>query len=373
MALSEEEKLERAAEAMAEPLFDQESLDPRDAADLVNPFFAELLGVADTEDEEEVEDAGDAGAPPESDDEDEDFDDSEEEVEDPDVEVEEDEEEYADDEDEDDESEEPSDDEPLSTIRVPTEDGGVEEITLEEFDARGLRMADYTRKTQAVAEQKRALQSEAERIQAERAQYAQRLRAFEQAIVQTMPEKEPNWDALKKANPQQYAAEWADYSRKQGQLQQIYAEQQKTQHEMIAAQNKRQAEMVAAEQEKLLSVVPEWRDPDVAREEVTDLVQFAMDSYGYTPEEIQQTYDHRAMLIMRDAKRYRDMKAGNKDVRKNKRAKTKTLKPGSSATKKRPNSKTKRVKKSAERLAQTGAKDAAASLFESVFFEEDGS
>ena len=75
-----------------------------------------------------------------------------------------------------------------------------EEITVEELKRGNLRQRDYTRKTQELAETRRQMETQAQEIERERAQYAQMLPALQQRIEQSV-EQEPDWDTLYDADP----------------------------------------------------------------------------------------------------------------------------------------------------------------------------
>ena len=100
--------------------------------------------------------------------------------------------------------------------------------------------------------------------------------------------------------------------------------------------------LLAAENEALLAKVPAWRNPEKANQERSEIAAVLTSHYGYTPAEISQLMDHRALVVARDAAAYRKLLA-NKDARvKQAREAPATAKPGAAA---QPNSRdqTKRV------------------------------
>ena len=82
-------------------------------------------------------------------------------------------------------------------------DGTDYEVTLDEALAGYQRQQDYTKKTQVVAEEKKALQAEQEAAKNERLQYQQNLESLVQQQKAQQPQ-EPDWDQLYEADPLQW-------------------------------------------------------------------------------------------------------------------------------------------------------------------------
>lgn len=362
-----------------------EGLSIDEAADAILPFFSGLLGK-----EEEEEGAGgeeqDADAQPESDDdeeegiedadadedesEDSDEDSEEEDLDDPDADETEDEEESEDVDEEEEDSEEADD---AFTV---IEDGKEVSVSREEAKSGYLRQKDYTRKTTAVAAERKTLNEQRDLLQAERTQAAQYLQSLEGAITATGPAETPDWDALKDSDPAAYSVAMADHQRRQEQLRAVHTEQQRLQHEMTEAHEARKNELVAAEQELLLAAKPEWTDQKVAREDIAALTAFAEERFGYTAEDMANVIDHRALLMLQDAMTLHNMQESGKKVLKTKRKKSlKTLTPGGTGRTRKPK-KTKKssdetkIRDASERLDKEGSRDAAVELLSSAFFGE---
>ena len=75
-----------------------------------------------------------------------------------------------------------------------------EEKTVEELKSGYLRQQDYTRKTQALSEEKKAFSEVEAAVLQERAQYAEALPMLAQQIQQSV-EQEPDWDTLYDTDP----------------------------------------------------------------------------------------------------------------------------------------------------------------------------
>lgn len=87
-------------------------------------------------------------------------------------------------------------------------------------------------------------------------------------------------------------------------------------------------QVLVAESEALLTKVPEWRNAETAAKEKSEIAKLLTDRYGFNPNELDNLLDHRALLVARDALRYRQMQAVKDDKVKQARAAPPVVKPG---------------------------------------------
>jgi hypothetical protein len=124
-----------------------------------------------------------------------------------------------------------------------------------------------------------------------------------------------NWDELKARDPLQYALkreEWRDAQDKQQIVRQEAARVAQQQEQLSSDAKNR---FIASEAEALQEKVPEVRDPDKAKALMEKLTSTAK-TYGYTKQELESVMDHRALLVLRDAARYRDLVAKRESLMK---------------------------------------------------------
>ena len=176
------------------------------------------------------------------------------------------------------------------------------EVTQDELVRGYRREADYTRKTQALAEQRRKLESDQAAITAEREHLAQFLNTAEAQLSQLV-EQPVDWDALRQADPIEYGVRFADHQRRLQQLaevrmrqQQVDAARQQTAAQQVQAR-------VAEESDKLLQAIPDWKDPARRKSELTALYDYGA-SKGFSREELDAVTDHRAFLLLHKAWKY---------------------------------------------------------------------
>lgn len=230
-------------------------------------------------------------------------------------------------------------------------DGEEVEVPEDELLKGYSRTQDYTRKTQQLAEQRKAAEAEYEQVRSERAQYAQLLGQLAAKL-----EAEPQVDQeLQYTDPIAYAQQVAQVYQYQSQKQAIAQEQQRL--SMIQQQEQAaQTQKYLAEQSELLTtLIPDWVDADVAKAEKAKIREVAK-QYGYGDEELAQLYDARAVALMRDAMKYRDLVAKRQEV-----------KPQASpVVKSRPKTVSSQQSQIKQRLAKTGNVNDAAAYFKSI-------
>ena len=202
---------------------------------------------------------------------------------------------------EEDEESEESEEPQTFTVKI---DGKEVSVTLDELQQGYSRTQDYTRKTQQIAEVRKQVEQESQAIRAERAQYAQLLGALEQQVQQAA-EPQLDWDRLYQEDP----IEWV--------RQKELVRENQAKHAAIRSEQQRLAEISRAEfldqeQDKLMEVLPEWKDPTKAKAEKALLIEFGQKA-GFQPDELMNIFDHRVVNVLRKAALYEQMmsKRGN--------------------------------------------------------------
>jgi len=265
-------------------------------------------------------------------------------------------EEYADSEDDDNEVEE---EEQPQTFRVKAA-GEEKEVTLEEL-MQGYQLgADYTKKTQEVAELRKANEAERQAIEESkkvRDTYAQRLQAIEQFLTQG--DSQEDLAVMKENDPIGYAVKVAEMTEKKEQLNAVRAEQQRLDQQQQAEQSLAMQNFVAQEAQKLAQVLPEFSDKTKG-EQVRNEIRNYGKSVGYTDNELAQVYDSRHVITLHKAMLYDKLQKSKPSVKKKVAEAPKMVKSGTKVKQ----SVSDAQKKQMSRLRQTGKKEDAAALFE---------
>jgi hypothetical protein len=251
------------------------------------------------------------------------------------------------------------------TVRVKV-DGEEMEVSLAELRNGYSRTADYTRKSTALADQRKQIESEIETIRNERALYQELLPQLRQQIEQ-QTSQEPDWDSLYNDDPIEAARlerQWRSYKEEQAKkLSAIEAEQKRLSQTETAERQKKAQEFVAAERAKLPEVIPEWKDEKVLVKEADELRKWAV-SQGLTEREVDSVQQANILAILRKAMLFDKGKKNVESVKRPANKKGRVVRPGSrNSTPSRSSTETKRASK---RLAQTGRVTDAAALIDKL-------
>jgi hypothetical protein len=241
------------------------------------------------------------------------------------------------------------------TVKV---DGKEIEVTLDELQQGYSRTQDYTRKTQQIAETRKAVEAEAAAIRAEREQYAQLLGALQQQL-ESAGEQPVDWDRLYAEDPIEWVRQRELARDKQERQAAIQSEQQRLSQ---LTQKQREEEFkatLAKESEALIQAIPEWKDANKAKAEKALLIEFGQ-KVGYSEDELKNVFDHRAVLTLRKAALYDQMVSKRKDIKPVVNNGPRPVKPSAAG---RVSSTTEGTR-AKQRLAKTGRVDDAAKAIE---------
>jgi len=245
------------------------------------------------------------------------------------------------------------------TIKV---DGEELEVGIEELKNGYQRQADYTRKSQALAEQRKEteqIQSERQRLEQERQMYANGLQMLQEQQSSKLQEFENvDWTALKTEDPYQYMLKKDEYRDAQEKVQNVAQQQAIIQQEQAEEANKARAHFVQQEYNRLVEALPEWNDQESTIKK--DVQEYAK-SVGFLPEEINQLADHRSVLVIKKAMEYDKLTTKVAPKKKAVKKVPKVQKSGRGNSKE--DTAAEAVKEKRARLRKSGKQDDAASIF----------
>lgn len=238
--------------------------------------------------------------------------------------------------------------------KVKLEDGSV--VSIADLKRGTLFQADYTRKTQALSEEKKAFEAERQQVSEYSRTLAQQRDFLLQAAQQFLP-KQPD-KSLIHTDIIGYQEQLAEYQEKMGILQQMHqlstAEQQRQQQEQEQAYRER----IKSEADKLVQAMPELKDPATYNKFWNDAVS-TMAEYGFTDEELSQNAtDHRFFKVFRDLMKYRKARQAAPKVKKDVQSRP-VMKPGKRMDPKAKTSREQAAK--SEALRKTGSFEAGVS------------
>jgi hypothetical protein len=192
---------------------------------------------------------------------------------------------------------EDSEDEPEPAFKVKVA-GEEVEVPLSELVKGYSREQDYTRKTMALAEEGRNLRSQFAN------ELKQHVEAFEALDPILSEAKNIDWQALAQSDPATYVQLQAAVEARQRVVEAARAKIEQASKGDPQAEQAQLAEIAQRETEALVKAVPELSDPDKMKSFAVEAVSFLRDN-GFDDGEILELTDHRALIIVDEARRYR--------------------------------------------------------------------
>ena len=266
---------------------------------------------------------------------------------------------------EEEESEDESETETVYTVRV---DGKDVEVTEDELLKGYSRQADYTKKTQELAEYRRQMdgamqqaQQEIQQTQQARAQYVD---AVEAAISTNYAHLQQfqnvDWERLKTEDREEYLTKRDDYRQAQEQITELQNQHKAAAEQQQSEMAEQQKRMWMEEHHKMSQILPEWRD-DEKRMAISKAIGEYAVGQGYTKEELDTLVDHRSILMLMKAKAYDDVRGKQQAVR-SKKVRNKPKVVRSKAKQDKAPSKARKRTAKLGRLKETGHVDDAADV-----------
>lgn len=191
--------------------------------------------------------------------------------------------------------------EPDSTFTVKVA-GQELKVTLDELKKGYSRDADYRRKTEELSFEKKQFQSETEQ---QRQDYSKRITELNQilAFTQQQLNSEINNVDLNKL----YEEDPVEATKVERQIR-LKKEKMMEAANKLQQEQQRQLSSYVQEQQRILAEkMPEFNDAQKASTTKNNLRNF-LNSYGFKDAEIGQIYDHRIVMLVNDALKYRNVK-----------------------------------------------------------------
>jgi len=248
------------------------------------------------------------------------------------------------------------------TVKV---NGQEVEVGLDELKAGYSRQSDYTKKSQALSEERKSFEQDRNAVLLERQQYAQLLGALQTQLT-AFSEPKPDFDRMYDEDPIEATRMERQWTQRQSErvqkLKAIQLEQQRVAQANQQQQQLSMQQLLQAEVQRLPEVIPAWKDESVAAKEREALREYLVEQ-GVQEDELQALVKANHIAVLRKAMLYdrgqKRVKSATKDGRK-----TRTVRPGSRQAQVQPSSR--RTKSARQRLARSGRMDDAASLLESM-------
>ena len=240
--------------------------------------------------------------------------------------------------------------------------GEEREVTFEELVDGYQKGLDYTKKSQSLAEQRKAVESErlaVEQAKQARDAYAKRLNLIEQFLNQQ--NQGENLEALKESDPIGYAVKFAEKTEREQQLARVRGERDRLLQQQYREHQSQLAQRVESERQRVSEMIPDYAHPEkgnVIKKQMRDYAQ----SLGFSDNELSQAYDSRMIQALWEASQYRKLQSQKPELTKKMQDAPRMLKPGVAATQKAAGDE--QTKKAHAQLRKSGKVSDAAALFE---------
>jgi DNA repair exonuclease SbcCD ATPase subunit len=184
------------------------------------------------------------------------------------------------------------------------------DVTLDELRNGYSRDADYRQKTEELSQQRKQFQSESEK---QRQDYSQKLNELNQRLSAAQVDlnaeiNSADLDRLYDEDPTEAARVERKLKKKQDALNQSLQQAQAEQKEQFSS-------FLQDQQRKLVSKIPEFSDPAKASTLKANM-KSTLNNYGFNDQEVAQVYDHRIVMLVNDAMKYRSMQNSKPNIAK---------------------------------------------------------
>lgn len=198
------------------------------------------------------------------------------------------------------EPESTADEDPEYEIKVGDK---LERVKLSDLQNGYLRQQDYSRKTADLSNARKTFETEQSEVRRERLQYRELLTALKRQIDEG--QQQPiNWEELRRTDPVAFLEQRELQRERQAKLGAIREEEQRLRETQQREQQQLLQQAQAQAGQVLLQKIPTWQKPEVRQQEITDLIKAGVDVYGFRQDELDQVFDPRVVMVLRDAMLY---------------------------------------------------------------------
>ena len=217
------------------------------------------------------------------------------------------------------------------TVKV---DGEELQVTQDELLNGYQRQQAYTRRSQELAEQRKAFEEEAAQVSKLRNEYAQQLEQLSEQLQQ-VNQQEPDWAELaKQHSAEELIVYKAQLDQQKEYARQVEAEKKKVQEEQMQEQQKLMQQHLAEQRKEMLNRIPSWQDEDRRKKERQAVITYAQKRIGFSPEEIANASDARAIELLYKSWQWDKLQEKKPDAKRKARKAPKMARAGQPKTKK---------------------------------------
>ena len=264
------------------------------------------------------------------------------------------------------EEEESDEEQPIQSVKLKVNGEEIEK-PLDEIVALAQQGLDYTKKTQEVAEQRKAVETMQEQLKAQEQQFMEqqqlnslliedvaKITSLDQQLSQYA---NVDWQKLTDSDFVEAQKHYMAYNQLQQERNNLVSQFEAKRQEALTKHQSALAERIKQGKEVLAKEIPNW-SPETTQEVVTTGKE-----YGFTDDELNAIVDPRHVKVLYDAMQWRKLKSKNPVVKKKVASAKPVVKPGTKDPKTSVNSNAKKIR---EQLRRSGSSELASKLIEQM-------
>ena len=208
------------------------------------------------------------------------------------------------------------------------------DVTLDEALKGYQREADYTQKTQQLAEQRKEFEAEKSKTGELQTAYMNSLQQLGQNLdilskqTENQLGEEPDWKkAYETMDAKEYTLLVQNWQQRKENLQKIQTEQQRVAQEQQIEGEKIMRQHLTQQSDLMLQKLPQWKEASVRDKERAELIEYAK-TLGYTDEEVANASDHRAIVALYNSMKFEKLNSKTPEVKRKVRKAPKMAKSG---------------------------------------------
>jgi len=264
------------------------------------------------------------------------------------------------------EEEESDEEQPIQSVKLKVNGEEIEK-PLDEVVALAQQGLDYTKKTQEVAEQRKAVETMQEQLKAQEQQFMEqqqlnslliedvaKITSLDQQLSQYA---NVDWQKLTDSDFVEAQKHYMAYNQLQQERNNLVSQFEAKRQTALTKHQSALAERIKQGKEVLAKEIPNW-SPETTQEVVTTGKE-----YGFTDDELNAIVDPRHVKVLYDAMQWRKLKSKNPVVKKKVASAKPVVKPGTKDPKTSVNSNAKKIR---EQLRRSGSSELASKLIEQM-------
>lgn len=197
------------------------------------------------------------------------------------------------------------------TVKVDGEDF---EVTLDELQSGYQRQKDYTKKTQHLAEQRKAYEAQLEDVKKLQEQYQHQSALAYELLNRDLAKFETvNWQDLKENDPIGFLQKQIEVQEIRGMQAELQQRAQEAYEHSQRVEAQRISQHLELQKKESLRLFPDWKDENKAAIAQKKLAEYGF-SIGYTAEELGRIVNAKDLLLLDKARRYDELQKTKKGI-----------------------------------------------------------